>query len=66
LGFAMLVLTVPNPFAAGDTGLLLSFSATLGILLFSGRIQARLNRWTESIGVLKRPAPAGQARLWRD
>ena len=41
LGFAMLVLTVPNPFAAGDTGLLLSFSATLGILLFSGRIQAR-------------------------
>ena len=54
LGFAMLVLTVPNPFAAGDTGLLLSFSATLGILLFSGRIQARLNRWTESIGVLKR------------
>ncbi len=51
LGFAMLVLTVPNPFAAGDTGLLLSFSATLGILLFSGRIQDHLNRWTESIGV---------------
>ncbi len=54
LGFAMLVLTVPNPFAAGDTGLLLSFSATLGILLFSSRIQSCLNRWTDPIGVFKR------------
>lgn len=35
LGFAALLLCVPNPFAAGDAGLLLSFSATAGIILFS-------------------------------
>lgn len=54
LGFAMLVMTVPNPFAAGDTGLLLSCSATLGILLLAGKIQACLNRWTDRIGVFRR------------
>lgn len=54
LGFAVLVLTVPNPFAAGDAGLLLSCSATLGILLFAGKIQACLNRWTDRAGVFKR------------
>lgn len=34
IGIAALVLTVFNPFAAGDIGLLMSFSATLGIILF--------------------------------
>ncbi len=34
IGIAALVLTAFNPFAAGDTGLLMSFCATLGIILF--------------------------------
>ncbi len=35
LGIAVLVICILNPFSAGDIGLLLSFSSTLGILLFS-------------------------------
>ncbi|MBQ1507010.1 MAG: ComEC/Rec2 family competence protein, partial [Ruminococcus sp.] len=38
LGFAALVLTLPNPYAAGDDGLLLSFAATFGILLWADKI----------------------------
>ena len=38
LGIAALVLAVPNPFIVGDVGLLLSFSATFGILLWADRI----------------------------
>ncbi len=38
LGFAALVLTLPNPYAVGDIGLILSFSATLGIILWAGKI----------------------------
>lgn len=34
LGIATLFLTASNPFAAGDLGLLLSISSTLGIILF--------------------------------
>lgn len=36
LGFSVLLLTMLNPFAAMDCGLMLSFFATLGILLFQG------------------------------
>lgn len=43
LGAAALVLCVPNPYAAADVGLLLSFSATLGLILLSGPIQRWLN-----------------------
>lgn len=35
LGFSAFALTLFNPFAAGDLGLLLSVSATLGIILFN-------------------------------
>lgn len=35
LGIAALVLTVFNPFSVGDIGMLLSFSATLGIVMWS-------------------------------
>ena len=45
LGFAALVIVVPNPFAAMDIGLLLSFSATLGIVLLSKKIKAKLCRF---------------------
>ncbi len=48
LGFATLLLSIVNPFAAGDTGLLLSVFATLGIILFEGyfeeKIKALFNR----------------------
>jgi len=38
LGAAALVLTLPNPFIVGNVGLLLSFAATLGILLWADKI----------------------------
>lgn len=38
LGVAALFLCAINPFAVGDVGMLLSFSATLGIVLFSKRL----------------------------
>ena len=38
LGLSVLIITLRNPFAACDVSLLLSFSATLGILLVSGKI----------------------------
>lgn len=40
LGFAALVLTVTNPFAVGDLGLLMSFSATMGIILWAKKIDS--------------------------
>lgn len=42
LGLSVLLLTLPNPFAAGDVGLLLSFSATLGLILLSERMSGWL------------------------
>lgn len=48
IGIAALILTAFNPFAAGDMGLLLSFCATLGIILFfpamDGYVCAKLVR----------------------
>lgn len=38
LGFAGLAVTIANPYAVGDLGLLMSFSATLGIILWSQKI----------------------------
>ncbi len=38
LGLSVLIITLINPFAAADIGLLLSFSATLGILLIQQKI----------------------------
>ncbi|MCI1964612.1 MAG: ComEC/Rec2 family competence protein [Oscillospiraceae bacterium] len=46
LGTAVLALCLPNPYAAADVGLLLSFSAALGLILFTRPIQNWLNsRW---------------------
>lgn len=39
LGAAAIVLTVFNPFAVGDIGMILSFSATLGIILWAKKIE---------------------------
>ena len=38
LGIAALILTVPNPCAVGDVGMLLSFAATAGIILWADKI----------------------------
>ena len=43
LGAAALILCLPNPYAAADVGLLLSFSATLGLILLAGPIKRRLD-----------------------
>ncbi len=40
---AALLICLPNPYAAADVGFLLSFSATLGLILASGPIAAFLN-----------------------
>lgn len=44
LGAAAIVLTLFNPFAVGDIGMLLSFSATAGIILWAGKIEIYLSR----------------------
>lgn len=50
LGLAALILTFANPYAGGDVGLLLSVTATLGILLWNKRINGFLKgRWFEVI-----------------
>lgn len=49
LGFSVLLLTLFNPFAALDCGLLLSFSATLGILVFQGKSARWAGPWVEKI-----------------
>ncbi|MFT9077174.1 ComEC/Rec2 family competence protein [Ethanoligenens sp.] len=55
LGISVLVLCLLNPFAAMDTGLLLSFSATLGLVLISGHCV----RWMDN-RLVKLPARAGR------
>ena len=44
LGAAVLILIALNPMAGGDIGLLLSFCATLGMILFAGPIDAWLKQ----------------------
>lgn len=43
LGFAAILLTVLNPFAVGDVGMLMSFSTVAGILLFNHRVMNRFD-----------------------
>ena len=44
LGAAAIVLTILNPFSVGDIGMLLSFSATTGIILWANKIAGYLYR----------------------
>lgn len=46
LGLAALLLTAFNPYAVGDIGMLLSFSATLGIVLWGKPIRSGIMRFT--------------------
>ena len=45
LGAALLVILLPNPFAAASVSLQLSFAATFGIVLLSGRLYHLLFDW---------------------
>ena len=56
LGLSVLLLCIVNPFAATDVGLLLSFSATLGMITVSKRLTAYL-------AAKARPLPAKARRL---
>ncbi len=49
LGAAVLLISLHNSYAAADVGLLLSFSATLGLILISGKISGYLNRKYDKI-----------------
>lgn len=55
LGLAALCLCAENPFAAVDIGLLLSFSATLGVLAAGALYRAVCRRW---------PADGNAVRAW--
>jgi competence protein ComEC len=48
LCFAALIMTLNNPLALWDVGFLLSFLATLGLILFTPSIQARFERFFSS------------------
>lgn len=58
LGLATLALCAASPYAAADVGLLLSFSATLGILLCAPRFTRFLQRHGPRARVLNRLAAA--------
>lgn len=49
LGLSALVLCAANPYAATDVGLLLSLSATLGMVLISGRINSFVIKKTQNL-----------------
>lgn len=52
LAAAVLAVSLPNPYAAADVGLLLSVSATLGLILLSAPIAGFLNRKLDHIRLL--------------
>lgn len=54
IGAAALLLTLPNPYAVGDVGMLLSFSATLGIVLWSGKVSSFFIQKIEKVAIFTR------------
>ena len=52
LSISVLLIGLSNPYAAADVGLLLSFSATLGLILFSGQTAGYLNRKYDKIKII--------------
>lgn len=44
IGFAAVILTIFNPYAVGNIGMLLSFAATLGIVLWADKINVFLQK----------------------
>lgn len=49
LGLAIFVLTIFNPFAAGDIGLLMSVFATLGIILFENYFEEKIKNLSDKL-----------------
>ncbi|MGN0452569.1 MAG: ComEC/Rec2 family competence protein [Ruminococcus sp.] len=59
LGAAALVILLVNPYAVGDVGMLLSFTATLGIVLWSQRLSSYAVKKLSRVSVYsKRPVKA--------
>lgn len=54
LGLAVLLIVIANPLAAGDIGLLLSFTSTLGLIILNPKILAWLKLNTKEIYVIPR------------
>ncbi|MBQ4104803.1 MAG: ComEC/Rec2 family competence protein [Clostridia bacterium] len=52
LGAAALLLCIQNPYSVGDVGMLLSFCATLGIILWHGRIFSAIMSRLEGLRIL--------------
>ncbi len=52
LGLASLALTLFNPYAVCDLGLVLSFSSTLGIILFSSKLTRYISRRLKAYGYI--------------
>lgn len=55
LGIAALILTVPNPLAVADTGMILSFTSTLGIILWAKGISDGIMKKLSKFNKLKKP-----------
>lgn len=53
LGAAVLLIGLANPYAAADVGLLLSFFATLGLIVCSGPVSGTLNRKLDHVKALR-------------
>ena len=51
LGFSVLLLCLINPFAATDTGLLLSFTATLGMVTISNRLNVFAQKSVNTLSI---------------
>ena len=49
LGLATLIITIFNPFAAGDIGLLMSVLSTLGIILFEGYFEEKIKNLSKNL-----------------
>lgn len=49
---AVLIICLINPYAAADVGLLLSFSAVLGLILCAGRLQNYFNKKWDKIKII--------------
>ena len=59
LSFALLILLIVNPFSIADVGLQLSFTATLGLILFSSRLRSFF------IGIIDRDGKLAKKRRFR-
>lgn len=55
IGAAALLLILMNPYCVGDVGMLLSFAATLGIVLWSSKLSVPVMRKLDKFRIMKLP-----------